>query len=64
MSIAYLKLYSGMHQDALVPIDYPRIMIGGREDVDIVLGDQALKDNAFVVDVYVVVVFDIHDRIV
>ena len=51
MSIAYLKLYSGMHQDALVPIDYPRIMIGGREDVDIVLGDQALKDNAFVVDV-------------
>lgn len=51
MSIAYLKLFSGIHQDALVPIDQPKIIIGGRDDADIILGDQALKDKTFTVDV-------------
>ncbi len=51
MSIAFLKILTGMHQDALVPIDVDRIVIGGSDAVDIVLGDDLLKDKSFVVDV-------------
>ncbi len=51
MSIAFLKILSGMHQDALVPIDHDRIIIGGSDAVDIVLGDNFLKDKSIVVDV-------------
>jgi hypothetical protein len=51
MSIAYLKLLSGMHQDALVPIDHSEIVIGGSDNVDIVLADDFLKGLSFSVEV-------------
>lgn len=47
MTIAYLKILSGMHQDALVPIDHSPLIIGGAEDVDILLSDAFLKDQRF-----------------